>query len=116
MELIPAIDLMEGKIVRLTRGDPKTAKDYTKEFGTPLEAATRWFEEGASKLHIIDLDAALGTTNNRNVISEIAKKVKMPIQVGGGVRSFEIAAELFKVGVGQVILGSLAFSNETVIR
>jgi phosphoribosylformimino-5-aminoimidazole carboxamide ribotide isomerase len=114
VQLIPAIDLMNGKIVRLSRGDPKTAKIYD-QFGTPLEAAKRWRDEGAGKLHIIDLDAALGTRNNHNVISDIAAKVGLPIQVGGGIRSFETAAELMKTGINHVILGALAFSDEKVI-
>jgi len=114
VQLIPAIDLMKGKIVRLTRGDPKTAKVYD-EFGTPLEAANRWRDEGAGKLHIIDLDAAFGTGNNRAVIAEIASKVALPIQVGGGIRSFETAASLFKTGASQVILGALAFNEPSAI-
>ena len=61
MQLIPAIDLMNGKIVRLTRGEAKTAKFYENQFGTPVEAAQRWRDEGAGKLHIIDLDAAFAT-------------------------------------------------------
>ncbi len=93
MQLIPAIDLMNGKIVRLSRGDPKTAKIY-EQFGGPVETAKKWHDDGARKLHIIDLDAAFGTGNNRVVISEIAKSINLPIQVGGGIRSFEIAKEL----------------------
>lgn len=115
MQLIPAIDLMGGKIVRLTRGKAETAKCYEDEFGTPLQAAKRWKEEGAGKLHIIDLDAAFGIGDNREVIAEIAKNVSLPIQVGGGIRSFEAAEKLLKVGVAQVILGSLAYSDPSVI-
>ena len=63
LQLIPAIDLMNGKIVRLSRGDPKTAKVYD-QFGGPVETAKKWKEEGATKLHIIDLDAAFGTGDN----------------------------------------------------
>jgi phosphoribosylformimino-5-aminoimidazole carboxamide ribotide isomerase len=105
---------MNGKIVRLTRGDPKTAKVYD-QFGTPLEAAKRWRDEGAGKLHIIDLDAAFGIGNNHAVITEIAASVALPIQVGGGIRSFETAAGLFKMGISQVILGALAFSEPSAI-
>ena len=115
MQLIPAIDLMNGKIVRLTRGEAKTAKTYENEFGTPLEAAKRWRDEGAGKLHIIDLDAAFGNGNNHDVIAQIAKNIALPIQVGGGIRSFEIAEKLFKTGVRQVILGALAFSDPPAI-
>jgi len=112
--LIPAIDIMGGKIVRLSRGDPKTAKVY-EHFGGPLEAAKRWREEGAGKLHIIDLDAAFGIGNNQDAISEIAANIALPIQVGGGIRNFKKAVSLFKTGVSQVILGSLAFSDQSAI-
>lgn len=116
MQLIPAIDLMNGKIVRLTRGEAKTVKSYEKQFGTPLEAAKRWHDEGAGKLHIIDLDAAFGIGENQVTIAEVAKNVSLPIQVGGGVRSFEIAEKLFQSGITQVILGALAFSDPEVIK
>jgi len=112
--LIPAIDILGGKIVRLSRGDPKTAKVY-EHFGGPLEAAKRWREEGAGKLHIIDLDAAFGIGNNQDAISEIAANIALPIQVGGGIRNFKKAVSLFKTGVSQVILGSLAFSDQSAI-
>ncbi len=115
MQLIPAIDLMNSKIVRLTRGEAKTAKFYEGEFGTPLEAAKRWRDEGAAKLHIIDLDAAFALGNNHSVIAEIAKNVDLPIQVGGGIRSYETAEKLFRTGVKQVILGALAFSDPSSI-
>ena len=115
MQLIPAIDLMNGKIVRLTRGEAKTAKFYESEFGTPLEAAKRWRDEGAAKLHIIDLDAAFALGNNHAVIAEVAKNVDLPIQVGGGIRSYEAAENLFQTGISQVILGALAFSDPSAI-
>jgi phosphoribosylformimino-5-aminoimidazole carboxamide ribotide isomerase len=115
MQLIPAIDLMGGKIVRLTRGKAETSKCYEDQFGTPLQAAMRWRDEGASKLHIIDLDAAFGIGDNRAVIAEITKNISLPIQVGGGIRSYDAAEKLLKVGVAQVLLGSLAFSDPSVI-
>ena len=115
MQLIPAIDLMNGKIVRLTRGEAKTAKIYETEFGTPVEAAKRWRDEGASKLHIIDLDAAFALGNNHSVIAEIEKEVKLPIQVGGGIRSYETVEKLLETGITQVILGALAFSDPSAI-
>jgi len=111
MQLIPAIDLMSGKIVRLTKGKAETAKCYEAQFGTPLQAAERWRSEGAGKLHIIDLDAAFSIGDNRAIIAEITKNISLPIQVGGGIRSYEVAEKLLKVGVAQVILGSLAFSD-----
>lgn len=114
MQLIPAIDLMKGKIVRLTHGDPKTAKVYSN-FGGPVETAKKWQAEGAKKLHIIDLDAALSIGNNLSVIAEIAKNVDLPIQVGGGIRNIEAVEKVLGLGVSQVILGSLAFSNPKAV-
>jgi phosphoribosylformimino-5-aminoimidazole carboxamide ribotide isomerase len=114
VQLIPAIDLMNGKIVRLTRGEANTAKVYD-QFGGPVETAKRWRDEGAGKLHIIDLDAAFGNGNNHGVIAEIARNIALPIQVGGGIRSFETAEKLFKTGISQVILGALAFSDSLAI-
>jgi phosphoribosylformimino-5-aminoimidazole carboxamide ribotide isomerase len=114
LQLIPAIDLMKGKIVRLTHGDPKTAKVYN-QFGGPVETAKKWQANGAGKIHIIDLDAALGTGNNLSVIAEIVENIDLPIQVGGGIREVETAEKLLKLGVSQVILGALAFSDPEAV-
>jgi phosphoribosylformimino-5-aminoimidazole carboxamide ribotide isomerase len=114
LQLIPAIDLMNGKIVRLTHGDPKTAKVY-RQFGGPVETAKKWKAEGARKLHIIDLDAALGMGNNLSIIAEIAESADLPIQVGGGIRNIEAVERVLKLGVSQVILGALAFSDPKAV-
>jgi phosphoribosylformimino-5-aminoimidazole carboxamide ribotide isomerase len=114
LQLIPAIDLMNGKIVRLTHGDPETAKVYD-QFGGPVETAKKWRAEGAGKIHIIDLDAALGTGDNLSVIAEIVENVDLPIQVGGGIRKVETSEKLLKLGVSQVILGALAFSDPKAV-
>jgi phosphoribosylformimino-5-aminoimidazole carboxamide ribotide isomerase len=114
LQLIPAVDLMDGKIVRLTHGDPKTAKVYD-QFGGPLETAKKWRTEGAGKIHIIDLDAAIGMGDNLVVIAEIVENINLPIQVGGGIRKVKAAEKLFKLGVSQVILGALAFSDPEAV-
>jgi len=114
LQIYPAIDLMNGKIVRLSRGDPKTAKVYD-QFGNPVETAKKWKEEGARKLHIIDLDAAFGTGDNLSVIAEIAETITLPIQVGGGIRKIEAAEKLLTMGISQVILGALAFTDPKAI-
>jgi phosphoribosylformimino-5-aminoimidazole carboxamide ribotide isomerase len=114
MQVIPAIDLMKGKIVRLSRGDPKTAKVYD-QFGGPVETAMKWKQEGAEKLHIIDLDAAFGTGNNLSIIADIAKSADLPIQVGGGIRTIDAIEKLLAMGITQVILGALAFSDPQAI-
>jgi len=114
VQVIPAVDLMSGKIVRLSRGDPKTAKVYT-QFGTAVETAKKWQSDGARKLHIIDLDSAFGTGNNLSVITEIVESVDLPIQVGGGIRTVEAVEKLLALGLSQVILGALAFSDPNSI-
>jgi phosphoribosylformimino-5-aminoimidazole carboxamide ribotide isomerase len=105
---------MKGKIVRLSRGDPKTAKVYN-QFGNPEETARKWKEEGAKKLHIIDLDAAFGMGDNLSVVAKIAKSIDLPIQVGGGIRKIEAVEKLLTMGINQVILGALAFSDPKAI-
>jgi phosphoribosylformimino-5-aminoimidazole carboxamide ribotide isomerase len=114
LQLIPAIDLMNGEIVRLTHGDPETAKVYS-QFGGPVETAKKWQADGAKKLHIIDLDAALGLGNNLSVIAEIAENTGFPIQVGGGIRNVEAVEKVLGLGVTQVILGALAFSDPQAV-
>ena len=101
---------MNGRIVRLSRGDPNTAKIY-EQFGDPIKTAQKWEEDGAKKLHIIDLDAALGSGNNRSIISEIAKSITLPIQVGGGIRTVKDVQHLLSLGIDQVILGALPFND-----
>jgi len=114
MKVIPAIDLMNGKVVRLSRGDPETAKVYDY-MGTPIEIALKWKSQGAQILHIIDLDATFGKRNNLDVVVEIAKATGLPIQVGGGIRTIESAEKLLAKGIKYVILGALAFSDPTAI-
>jgi phosphoribosylformimino-5-aminoimidazole carboxamide ribotide isomerase len=114
VQMIPAIDLMKDKIVRLSRGDPKTAKVYN-QFGNPEETARKWKEEGAKKLHIIDLDAAFGTGDNLSIIAKIAKSINLPIQVGGGIRTIEAVEKLLTMGISQVILGALAFNDPKAV-
>ena len=114
MQVIPAIDLMKGKVVRLIRGDPEQATFYDS-MGTPVEIALKWKSEGAQRLHIIDLDAAFGKPDNLKVVSEIAKATGLPIQVGGGIRSVEAVERLLNAGIQYVILGSLAFTTPAAV-
>lgn len=114
MQVIPAIDLMGGRVVRLTKGDPEKAKFYDS-MGTPLEMAQKWKEQGAERLHLIDLDAAFGKPDNLAVVSQISKATGLPIQVGGGIRSVEAVERLLGAGIGYVILGALAFKDPQAI-
>jgi phosphoribosylformimino-5-aminoimidazole carboxamide ribotide isomerase len=105
---------MSGKIVRLTHGDPETAKIYN-QFGGPVETAKKWQADGATKLHIIDLDSAFGIGNNLSVIAEILDNTRFPIQVGGGIRNVATVEKVLGLGISQVILGTLAFSDPDAI-
>ncbi|WP_456327951.1 1-(5-phosphoribosyl)-5-[(5-phosphoribosylamino)methylideneamino]imidazole-4-carboxamide isomerase [Archaeoglobus sp.] len=110
--VIPAVDLKGGKVVRLVQG--KRDK-VTIEIENPIEVARMWVKKGARVLHVIDLDGAFeGRLFHEDVIIEIAKFVET--QVGGGIRSFEIAERLLDAGVGKVIFGTLAVKNVKAVK
>ena len=114
MELIPAIDLMNGKCVRLFKGDFNKRKDFSKE---PHEQAQFWESEGAECMHIVDLDAAKsGNPSNDKTIKEIVKTVNIPIQIGGGIRSQERIEQLFSYGIEKVIMGTSAIENKELVK
>lgn len=115
MYVIPAVDIMGGKVVRLLRGDPKLAKNY-EHLGNPVELARRWEAEGAQIIHVIDLDAALGSGGNLETIIRIIRSVRVSVQVGGGIRSLERANRLIKAGAGRIIVGSLAFRSPESVK
>jgi len=101
---------MEGKVVRLLQGDPRALKAYG-HLGDPVTVAKHWEEYGADALHIVDLDAALDRGNNLDIIKKIAQGVRIPIQVGGGIRTLKAAQNLLRAGVNRIIVGSLAFKE-----
>jgi phosphoribosylformimino-5-aminoimidazole carboxamide ribotide isomerase len=112
MMVIPAIDLLDGKVVRLVKGDPNDKTIYSDD---PVEVAERWAAEGAEMLHIVDLDAALQTgSNNRKMIYKIAASIQIPVQAAGGIRSVEIVNEMLK-NVDKVVLGTMAFQEPDLI-
>tara|TARA_Y100000768_G_scaffold230429_1_gene173988 strand:+ start:343 stop:1110 length:768 start_codon:yes stop_codon:yes gene_type:complete len=114
MKLIPAIDLMNGKCVRLFKGDFNKRKDFSRE---PYEQAKYWEKEGAKCIHIVDLDAAKsGIPKNDESIKKIAKTVNIPIQIGGGIRSLERIEQLFSYGVDKVIMGTSAIENKELVK
>lgn len=115
MEVIPTIDVMQGRVVRLVGGDPKQMISYDN-LGSPISLARRWEAEGAKIIHIIDLDAALGQRGNSEVVDKIVESIEVPVQVGGGIRSLNKAQELLEMGVDRVILGSLAFEEPSSVE
>ncbi len=110
MNVIPAIDLMAGSVVRLTRGDSSAVTRY-QQFGTPRQVAEKWEREGAPALHIVDLDAAKSRGDNMPVVKTILQSVGIPVQLGGGIRTQERADALFALGVTRIIVGTLAFER-----
>ncbi|MFC1486569.1 1-(5-phosphoribosyl)-5-[(5-phosphoribosylamino)methylideneamino]imidazole-4-carboxamide isomerase [Thermoproteota archaeon] len=113
MLIIPAVDILGGKCVRLVRGDPKKNKIYYED---PLEAAQLLEAQGAKLIHIIDLDAALGSGQNMEAITRILENINVKVQIGGGIRSLEKADLLLKLGAFRVIFGTVAVKNPGLVR
>lgn len=104
MLLIPAVDLKGGRAVRLYEGDPERETQY----GDPVAAALRWQEEGARLLHLVDLDRALGRGDNLEALRQVAQVLRIPFQVGGGVRSLEVLREILGLGAFRAVVGTVA--------
>ena len=111
MKIIPAIDLMEGKVVRLYRGDPDKKTIYSDN---PLSIAKKWEHAGADMIHIVDLDATLGSGSNFDALRSIAKSVKIPVQVAGGLRNEKIIESALEFAQ-RVVIGTLAFNDKTAL-
>jgi phosphoribosylformimino-5-aminoimidazole carboxamide ribotide isomerase len=105
MQIIPAVDIMDNQLVRLTKGKPSTKQSYRTQ--DPIQAAVEWEKQGAEMIHVIDLDAALGSTPNTDMILEIAQNIDTPLQVGGGIRTIKMAQKLLDGGINRIILGSM---------
>lgn len=104
--LYPAIDLMDGQVVRLRQGKASEKTVYSSD---PAGFARRWADEGADWIHVVDLDGAFtGSPANLNIVAEIARSVPCPVQVGGGLRDLKSLREAFHCGVSRVILGTRA--------
>ncbi len=113
MIVIPAIDVKDGKCVQLVGGKPGTEKVQIDDVRA---VARRWEADGAEIIHIIDLDAALGTGHNESLIEMLAATISVPVQVGGGVRSEERIRRLFKIGAERVIIGTRAIKDRSFVE
>jgi len=111
--VIPAVDLLGGKCVRLYRGDPTKNKVYYED---PLDAAKILELDGAELIHVVDLDAALGSGDNVFAIKRILKNVNVKVEIGGGIRSLEKADELLKLGAYRVIFGTAAVNDPSLVK
>jgi phosphoribosylformimino-5-aminoimidazole carboxamide ribotide isomerase len=114
VKIFPAIDIQDGKCVRLRRGN-FNEKDIFSDF--PEEMARRWESAGAEYLHLVDLDGALqGKPVNRNVVKSIVDGVAIPVQAGGGFRDLTSVREYFEMGVARIVLGTSLISNFDFLR
>jgi phosphoribosylformimino-5-aminoimidazole carboxamide ribotide isomerase len=112
-EIIPAIDILNGRCVRLKQGRYDAETVYSKD---PVEMAKKWESEGAKRLHVVDLDGArTGIPNNIEIIKSIAKELNIPVQTGGGIRNFDLIKELIDFGIDRIILGTTAVKNPNLL-
>ena len=113
MIVIPAIDLKNGRCVRLKQGDMARETVYSED---PPRMALQWVEKGAERLHLVDLDGAIeGRPINRQVIREIVDAVPIPIQLGGGIRELGTIEAYLELGIQWVILGTAAYRNPDLV-
>jgi len=114
MEIIPAIDLLDGNCVRLNQGNYNKVTQFNSD---PVEQALIWQSAGAGRIHIVDLDAAkTGKPINDNKIQAIKKAIDIPLQIGGGIRSIDRVEELLNYGIERVILGTIAIENPDLVK
>jgi len=114
MEVIPSIDLKSGRCVRLYQGDYQQETVYSED---PLAVAIAWEEQGAPRLHLVDLDgAAEGTPANLAIISAIVGQLKIRVQVGGGIRNLATAETLLSAGVDRVVIGTAAVKQPALVQ
>jgi len=114
MEIIPAIDLLNGKCVRLNQGN---YNEVTKFNSDPVKQAQIWESQGARRLHLVDLDGAkTGEPINDLTIKKIKRSISIPIQLGGGIRTIDRAKELLGIGIDRIILGTIAIENPELVK
>ena len=113
MIIIPAVDIKNSKCVQLVQGEPGTEQVI---IDNPADVAVKWINKGAKRLHIVDLDGALGSGQNINIVKEIVEKSTVPTQMGGGIRTIDDARKLLDVGIDTVIIGTMAIENPDIIE
>jgi phosphoribosylformimino-5-aminoimidazole carboxamide ribotide isomerase len=113
MDVIPAIDLLNGRCVRLYQGNYEQSQVFAED---PVTVAKNWVDQGARWLHLVDLDGAkTGEPVNLSAITQIVETLKIPVQVGGGLRTQERVASFLAMGVQRVILGTVAVENPDLV-
>lgn len=111
--ILPAIDIKGGRCVRLVQGAPGTEKVYSDD---PVQMAVLWRGENSKALHVVDLDGAFeGRMKNIDVLQRMLKAIDIPIQVGGGIRTYEQIEQLFDIGINRVVIGTAAIDDPELI-
>jgi len=114
MMVIPAVDLEDGRCVRLSQGRMDQESVYSED---PVQMAQHWESKGAERLHVVDLNGAvMGKPFHRSLIEEITRSLRIPIEVGGGIRDLETIEQYLSSGVGWIILGTVAYSNRGLVE
>ncbi|MBN1353789.1 MAG: 1-(5-phosphoribosyl)-5-[(5-phosphoribosylamino)methylideneamino]imidazole-4-carboxamide isomerase [Candidatus Omnitrophica bacterium] len=114
MEIIPALDIMDKKVVRLQQGEFNKERTYSEN---PILVAKEWKEQGAQRLHVVDLDGArLGKPVNMDVVSYMIRSVNIDVELGGGLRRYQDVEAAFKIGARFAIVGTRAVSDEAFCR
>ncbi|BAY15404.1 1-(5-phosphoribosyl)-5-[(5-phosphoribosylamino) methylideneamino]imidazole-4-carboxamide isomerase [Anabaenopsis circularis NIES-21] len=114
MDVIPAIDLLEGRCVRLYQGDYEKSQVFSEN---PVDVAQQWVDQGATRLHLVDLDGAkAGKVVNLKAIEAIAQAISVPIEVGGGLRDRSSVQQVFNLGVQWAILGTVAVEQPQLVQ
>jgi len=111
VKIIPAIDLMDGQVVRLLKGNPNNKTVYSNN---PIEIAKKWQNAGADMLHIVDLDATLGRGSNIQIIKKMVGELNLPVQVAGGLRDENTISEVCEWAM-RVVLGTIAFQDQDAL-
>ncbi len=112
MKVIPAIDIMNNKVVRLVKGDPSNRTVYSSD---PVGMAKKWEKAGADMLHIVDLDATLGSGSNIQTIKKITESVSIPVEAAGGLRTKEIIENTLQFS-SKIVVGTIAFKNKEILE
>lgn len=112
MKVIPAIDIMEDKVVRLVKGDPKNKTVYSND---PVSMAKKWEESGADMLHVVDLDATLSLGSNLYMIKRIVEAVSIPVEIAGGLRTADKINSVMEFAQ-KMVLGTIAFKNRELLE
>ena len=114
MLIIPAIDIKEGRCVRLREGRFEDVEIFSDD---PVMVAAKWANKGAMMLHVVDLDGArYGKLANIPLLEQIIKKVNIPVQIGGGIRNYRDVKNLIDLGASRVILGTILWKNKTLAK